>query len=83
ADGNTNPYAGYDTYTGSDPGQVIGKWAWSYVDIGRYLPNSAGAQAYTIRLRWDVGTDFCSGQIGWYVDDVELFTCRPNRGNSN
>jgi hypothetical protein len=36
AQGNANPYAGLDTYTGSDPGQVIGKWAWSYVDLGRY-----------------------------------------------
>ena len=31
-----------------------------------------------IRLRWDFGTDQCSGRVGWYLDDVNVFSCVPN-----
>ncbi|MEK7706128.1 MAG: MYXO-CTERM sorting domain-containing protein, partial [Myxococcota bacterium] len=29
----------------------------------------------SIRLRFAVGTDGCSGYDGWYIDDVRLITC--------
>lgn len=31
-----------------------------------------------MRLRWDFGTDGCGGRVGWYVDNVTVFTCTAN-----
>ena len=78
AAGNTDPLAGQPAFSGSDGGSVSGSWGWSYVDFHKYLPPSAGARPYTIRFRWDFGNDGCGGIIGWYLDDVTLYACRPN-----
>ena len=32
----------------------------------------------TIRLRFALGTDACGGVGGWYVDDVDVFSCTPS-----
>jgi hypothetical protein len=29
-------------------------------------------------LRWDFGIDQCSGRVGWFVDNLEVFSCVPN-----
>lgn len=37
---------------------------------------AAGVQpGNTIRLRYDMGMDGCSGLVGWYVDDVNVYAC--------
>jgi hypothetical protein len=28
-----------------------------------------------VRLRFELGTDGCNGNTGWYVDDVRVYTC--------
>jgi hypothetical protein len=74
ADGNTDPLAGQPAWTGVNPGTVKGgSWGRTHVN----LANFAGP-GDTIRLRWDLGTDGCAGAVGWYLDNVNLFSCTPN-----
>jgi Zn-dependent metalloprotease len=74
ADGNTNPLAGQPAWTGTNQGTVKGgSWGRTHVNLG----NFAGP-GDSIRLRWDFGTDGCAGAVGWYLDNVNLFSCTPN-----
>ncbi len=67
---NDNPLTGEDAFTGSNEGSVGGSWGQSQVDLyGLALPGDS------IQLRFDLGIDGCFGLIGWYVDDVHLYTC--------
>jgi Zn-dependent metalloprotease len=73
ADGNTNPLAGQPAWTGTNAGTVTGgSWGRSHVDLGNFA--TAGD---TIRLRWNFGTDGCVGRTGWYLDNVNVFSCTP------
>ena len=74
AQGNTNPLAGQPSWSGNDAGTVNGgSWGRTLVNLGGFA--RAGD---TVRLRWDFGTDVCSGRTGWFVDNVRLFSCVPN-----
>jgi Zn-dependent metalloprotease len=73
--GNTNPMAGEDAFSGSNGGQVTGSWGQSQVDLGSYA--DAGD---TIRLRFDLGVDGCNGLVGWYVDNVLVCTSENGSG---
>jgi hypothetical protein len=74
AAGNTNPLAGQPAWTGTNLGTVNGgSWGRTHVNLG----NFAGA-GDTVRLRWDLGSDGCAGRVGWYLDNVNLFSCAPN-----
>jgi hypothetical protein len=71
AQGNTNPIAGEQAFSGTDGGAVDGTWGRSIIDLEGYaVPNDK------IRLRFDIGNDGCNGAFGWYVDDVSVFQCR-------
>lgn len=71
AQGNTNPLAGEDGWTGTDGGSLGGSWGESQLNLAALgvVPGD------TIRLRFDFGIDGCSGIDGWYVDDVTVFLC--------
>ncbi len=74
--GNTNPLAGQPGFTGTDGGSVTGSWGESQIDL-----SMVGAKpGDTIRLRFDMGQDGCTGIDGWYVDDIKVLTCKskPN-----
>jgi hypothetical protein len=74
AQGNTNPLAGQPAWTGTNAGTVNGgSWGRTHVNVG----NFAGP-GDSIRLRWDLGSDGCTGAAGWYLDDVTVFSCTPN-----
>jgi Zn-dependent metalloprotease len=73
AAGNTNPLAGQPAFSGTDGGQVDGSWGQSQIDLTA-LGVKAGDR---IRLRYDFGMDGCTGVDGWYVDNVEVYSCRP------
>ena len=46
-------------------------WDQMNVDLSSYAQPGD-----TIRLRWDMSTDYCFGtDAGWYVDDVKVYTC--------
>lgn len=70
-EGNTNPLAGQDGFTGTDGGKVTGSWGQSQVDLTA-LEAQPGD---TIQLRFDIGRDGCGGIDGWYVDNVTISTC--------
>ncbi|MEZ5500082.1 MAG: M4 family metallopeptidase [Steroidobacteraceae bacterium] len=71
AQGNTNPIAGEPAFTGTDGGSVEGSWGQTIIDLSPYAKAKD-----KIRLRFDIGNDGCGGNVGWYVDDVEVFWCR-------
>jgi cysteine-rich repeat protein len=66
--GNSNPLAGQPAFTGS--GGLDGSWGQSQVNLyGLAEPGDS------IRLRLDFGVDVCYGVTGWYVDEVEFYSC--------
>jgi Zn-dependent metalloprotease len=71
AEGNTNPLAGQDGFTGTDGGKVTGSWGESQVA----LTKAGVAPGDTIKLRLAVGRDGCGGNDGWYVDDIKIALC--------
>ncbi len=78
APGNTNPLAGQPAFTGTNGGEVSGSWGQSQVDLG-----AAGAvPGDSVSLRYDFGIDGCSGVDGWYVDDVNVYSCEANAAPS-
>ncbi len=69
--GNDNPVAGQDAFTGADGGSLSCVWGQSQVNL-----SSIGVVANsTLQLRWEVSTDGCNGWDGWYLDDVRVYTC--------
>ena len=71
--GNSNPLAGQPAWTGVNPGTVSGgSWGRTHVNLERFA--KAGD---TVRLRWNFGTDGCAGRVGWYLDNVSIFSCTP------
>jgi Zn-dependent metalloprotease len=73
AAGNTDPLAGQPAFSGSDGGSNSGSWGRSHVNL-----TGIAAPGQTVRLRYDMGTDGCGGVIGWFVDDVTLYSCVSN-----
>jgi bacillolysin len=70
--GNDNPLAGQAAFTGANGGSVRGGWGRSYVNLTA-LGVDPGA---TVQLRWELGTDGCNGWAGWYLDDIQVYSCR-------
>jgi len=71
AAGNTNPLAGQPGFSGTNGGIHFGSWGQSQIDL-----TALGiAPGDIIRLRYDMGADGCTGNDGWYVDDVQAYTC--------
>jgi Zn-dependent metalloprotease len=73
AAGNTNPLAGQPGFTGTDAGELVSSWGTSIIDLG-----ATGARIRpgdTVRFRFDMGMDGCTGIDGWYVDDVTVSVC--------
>jgi Ca2+-binding RTX toxin-like protein len=71
AQGNTNPLAGEDGWTGTDGGELTSSWGESQLNLAALgvVPGD------TIQLRFDFGIDGCTGIDGWYVDNVHVFLC--------
>jgi Zn-dependent metalloprotease len=69
--GNDNPMAGEQAFTGSDGGSTSGSWGRSNIDLS-VLGVTANS---TIQFRWEMGTDGCNGREGWYVDDISVYNC--------
>lgn len=70
--GNTNPLAGEMAWHGTDGGSNSGTW-------GRTIGNLTGivAPGQNFKLRYEFGGDGCGGtDLGWWVDDVQLYTCQ-------
>ncbi len=69
--GNDNPMQGEAAFTGADGGTGSGTWGTSIIDL-----SSLGVMANsTLELRWEMGTDGCSGNDGWYLDEIVVYNC--------
>ena len=73
--GNTNPLAGQPAFSGTDGGSLFGSWGQSQIDLTLLgvVPGD------TIGLRYDMGLDGCNGNDGWYVDDVQAYSCQEQQ----
>lgn len=73
---NTNPLAGQESFTGTDDGVTSGSWGQSQIDLAGLA--TAGDD---IQLRFEFGSDGCTGFDGWYLDRVavELVPDPPRR----
>ncbi len=71
AQGNTNPMAGEPAFSGTDGGSVGGSWGRSIINLVPYVQPKD-----KIRLRFDIGSDGCGGNVGWFVDDVQVYNCK-------
>lgn len=76
AAGNTNPLAGQAAFTGTDGGSLFGSWGQSQINL-TMLGVKPGDN---IRLRYDFGMDGCTGNDGWYVDNVTITACNARKG---
>ena len=73
--GNTNPLAGQPGFSGTDGGSLTGSWGQSQVNLTLLgvVPGD------NIRLRFDMGVDGCTGNDGWYVDNVTVAACNAKK----
>ncbi|MGE5251103.1 MAG: hypothetical protein ACM3QS_12940, partial [Bacteroidota bacterium] len=71
APGNTDPLASQPAFSGTDGGKTTGSWGQSQLMLA---PLGVGP-GDTIRLEYDMGMDGCTGYGGWYVDDVNVYSC--------
>jgi len=70
---NTSPLAGELAWTGSDQGEATGSWGTTIVDIAKLA--GAPKKGAKVRFRWEFGQDGCGGNLGWFVDDTQVFYC--------
>lgn len=69
--GNDNPMQGQPAFTGTDGGSLTSTWGQSVVDL-----SSLGVVANsTIQFRFELGTDGCNGNDGWYIDELIVYNC--------
>lgn len=73
AAGNDNPMAGQPAFTGTDGGSVTGSWGRSIINLFPYA--KAGDK---VKIRFEMGNDCGFGSFGWYIDDVQVYTCTAN-----
>ena len=74
APGNSNPLAGQQAFTGTDGGSLSGSWGQSIIDLSPYV-----AAGQKVQVRFDMGTDCGGGAVGWYLDDVNVYTCKKGK----
>ncbi len=65
-----NPMGGEPAFHGSDEGTLESGWGQSQISLA-----GIAAPGDTVRLRFELGMDGCNGLVGWYVDDVSLYSC--------
>ena len=70
---NLNPLAEQEAFTGAGLQLSGGSWGVSRVNLA-----GIAAAGDSIRLRFDFGVDECFGAVGWYVDEVEVYSCEAD-----
>ena len=64
--GDTNKLKGRSAFVGDSHGYVSS------------LYNLSSLAGQNVRFRWRLGTDSTVSFLGWFVDDVQIYTCIPN-----
>lgn len=68
--GSDNPMAGQAAFTGGDDGKVGGSWGRSIINLAPYaVPGDK------VKIRFELGNDCAGGALGWYLDDVSVYSC--------
>ena len=67
---NSNPLAEQEAFTGSGLQLDGASWAQSRVNL-----DGIAGPGDSIQLRFDFGVDGCDGAVGWYVDEVDVYSC--------
>ncbi len=62
---NANPLGGNEAWSG-----IGGEWGTSVADLSGLVKSGD-----TLQVRFVFGKDGCSGRLGWFVDDVEVYSC--------
>ena len=68
---NDNPMKGQAVFSGTDGGSLDGSWGQSVIDLSK-VGVVSGAK---IKFRFEMGTDGCNGNDGWYVDEIYVYNC--------
>jgi hypothetical protein len=67
SDSYGNPLGGRQAWTGDLP-----DWTAVEVDLGAFAGQS-------VRIRWRIGSDSSMGDVGWFIDDVQITSALPPR----
>lgn len=70
---NTSPLAGEAAWTGADQGEATGSWGTTVVDIAKLA--GAPKKGDKVVFRWEFGQDGCGGNLGWFIDDTQVYYC--------
>jgi len=74
-DFNTNPLAGEPAFSGTDEGLVAGAWGQSQVSLA-----GLAGPGDSVELQFEMGVDSCMGAVGWYLDDISVYSCSEETG---
>jgi len=69
--GNDNPLKGQAAFSGTDGGSLTGSWGTSVIDLSKIGVTSGS----NIKFRFEVGSDGCNGNDGWYLDEIYVYNC--------
>ncbi len=70
---------GYDGTLSASGNPLSGRMAFAG-DSNGYISTRADLRSLanqTVRLRFTLGTDALNGSLGWFIDDIALYTCSP------
>ncbi len=71
AQGNDNPMQGQVAFSGTDGGSLSGSWGQSVINL-----SAIGVTANSnVQFRFELGTDGCNGNDGWYIDEIVIYNC--------
>lgn len=68
---NDNPMKGQGAFSGTDGGSLGGSWGQSVIDLSK-IGVVSGAN---IKFSFEMGTDGCNGNDGWYLDEIYVYNC--------
>lgn len=69
--GNDNPLKGQRAFSGTDGGSLSGSWGQSVIDLSQIGVVSGS----NVKFRFEMGTDGCNGNDGWYLDEIYVYNC--------
>ena len=68
---NDNPMQGQVAFSGTDGGSLTSTWGQSVINL-----SALGVIANSdIKFRFEIGTDGCNGNDGWYIDEIVIYNC--------
>lgn len=66
-----NPMQLEPAFAGSNEGENKGSWGTSVINL-----SSLGlVSGDSIAFRFELGTDGCNGNLGWYIDEIMIYNC--------